>query len=182
MALFSTVNLSQIEADMASSQEAVEKLLDNEEQALARLEEIGAIADPQERLNEAAKLLAESDALIVLAKEMSGVIGRVKKRMNGCVGQMKVAIEDEIETLGDDKGKYETQDYAFSTKNNPVKVVVDDKEGVPQKYRTVPKPIPPWEEWDVNKNEVKQALVKEKVQSINGVHLEQNTRVEVKPR
>ena len=65
---------------------------------------------------------------------------------------------------------------------NPSSVVVDDLKIVPMKYRNEPKPLPPQDKWPVDKVHVKNALTKERVQKIDGVHLEQVSRVEIKLR
>lgn len=177
--VYSTVDLEKVEAEVKVSQDAVLRLLNNEERALERLEEIAAIADPMERLEEAAKLIIESESLVTLAKEMSTVIGNTKKRMEEVIRGAKQSIHDEVESMG---GKVETKGFKLTIKNNPVKVIVDDLAAVPKKYKREPDPIPPVEEWEADKNVIKTALTKERVQSINGVHLEESTRVEVKPR
>jgi excinuclease UvrABC nuclease subunit len=176
----STVDVNTVEQEVKASEEAVNRLLDNEKRALERLAEVAAIADQDVRLEEAAKLVMESNALIDMAKQMSDVIGRASKRMASVKTEVLGAVKEEVQKL--DGGKWEGSDYQMMIKKNPDSVVVDALKDVPKKYRLEPKPIPSWEKWPANKNAIKQALTKEKVSSIKGVHLEQGERLEVKPR
>jgi len=179
MVVFSTVDISSVEQEVKSSQEAVERLLDNEEKALARIEEIAVIADDLERFEEAAKLIAECDAFLAFSKEMEGAVKRAKKRMDKVRTTIMADTLEDVEKAG---GEVETKNWLLKVRDNPASVVVDSLADVPKKYRSEPMPIPEWPEWPVDKNMVKQALVKEKVQKIDGVHLEQGTRLEIKPR
>jgi len=179
MGVFATVDLDNVESEIKLSQETVLRLLDNEDRALSRLGEVETIDDQAERLDEMAKLILECESIELLAKELGDIVGRAKKRMVQVKDKVKVQALTEVEGLG---GEFEAKDFKFKVRTNPVRVVVDDLSVVPKKYRNEPKPLPPWEEWDVDKNIVKAALTREKVQSIAGVHLEQTNRIEVKPR
>lgn len=171
--------LDQDSAEIKDSQTAIANLLDKEEAAKALFEDLPSIADQAERCERGAQLYADCADMIDLAKELEGILSRVRKRMAGVQETVKQGLYEETQQAG---GEIETANWLLKLKKNPAKVVVDDLSAVPKKYRLEPKPIPSWEEWEVNKNEVKQALGKEKVKSINGVHLEQGERVEIKPR
>lgn len=179
MAMFSTVDLESIEREVEDSKQAVLRLLSNEERAQERFEEIAAISDQAERLEEAAKLIVECEALMDYSKQMEGEMKRAKDRMAEMAEKVKSGIHDEVEAAG---GEFTTKNWKMKIRQNPAKVIVDDLAVVPKKYRKEPDPVPPPEEWPVDKNLVKTALTKERVQGINGVHLEQSSRVEVKPR
>jgi hypothetical protein len=179
MAMFSTVDLESVEREVEDSKQAVLRLLSNEERAEDRFEEIAGISDQAERLEEAAKLIVECEALVSYAKQMEAEMKRAKNRMTEMADKVKAGIHDEVEDAG---GEFTTKNWKMKIRQNPAKVIVDDLSVVAKKYRKEPDPIPPVEEWPVDKNLVKTALTKERVQSIDGVHLEQGSRVEVKPR
>lgn len=171
------LTLDQDSQEIRDSQTAIANLLDKEAQAKEIFADLPAHESLEERLNRAAQLYSDCSDTVDLCKELEGVLKRVRGRMEGVQALVYEGIEDEVP--GD---KFETEDWKFNIKENPPKVIVDDLAVVARKYRNEPKPIPPWEEWAVDKNAVKQALIKEKVQSIHGVHLEVSERVEIKPR
>ena len=173
------LKLEVIESQARTAQDQVAVLLDHEESALRSFEEISAIAETPQRLDEAARLLGECESLVSLAKELGEVLGRVRKRMAGVIEKVEEAVLQEVENEG---GEVETRNWILKSRVNPPSVVVDDLSIVPKKYRSEPAPIPPPEEWPVDKNMVKNALTKEKVQSILGVHISQSSRLEIKPR
>ena len=74
MGKMSTVDLALIEAGVGESQGELEKLLDNEELALARFSEIVALEDFTSRLEEAGQLLAECESIVGFAKRLKKVV------------------------------------------------------------------------------------------------------------
>lgn len=170
------LKLDQGAQEIKDSQNAIARLLDKEDDALAIFNELPAIEDYQERMNQAGQLFSDCNDTIELAKELESVLSRVRKRMEGVKASVMEGIEDEV------KESFDTKDWTFKLKKNPPKVIVDDLAIVPKKYRNEPKPIPAWQEWPAAKTVIKDALTKEKVQKIDGVHLDETTRVEVKPR
>jgi len=174
-----TVNLKQIEEEVRASQAAVSRLLDNEDRAKAELSEIIAIPNMKDRFEAAVNLIVESEALAELGKDLADTANRAKKRMEAIAEQIRSGLLDEVKGEG---GEVELKNFLLRIRENPPAVIVDKLEDVPKKYRLEPKPIPNWEEWPVDKNAVKQALGKEKVKSILGVHLEVGERLEIKSR
>lgn len=163
-----------------TAQSAVEALLDKERDAAVAVEEIAAIADPAQRYEAAANLIEEMEGVVSLAKELEDSLARARKRMSAKIESTIGGLQDEIEK--EEGGEFETENWKMKIRLNPPSVVVDDFLLVPKKYRSEPKPLPPPEEWPVNKGAVKQALTKEHVAKIAGVHVEQSARLEIKAR
>lgn len=180
MGLFSTVDLDVREAEVKASQQVVEKLLDNEEAALARLSEIEAIAETEIRYEEIAKLILECEAFVSQADELAKTITRAKKRMVEVLVTVEVGTLEEVDKLPD--SKVQTKNYVLTARSNPPKVIIDELADIPKKYRKEPPPIPDWKEWEPDKNLIKSTLTSEKVEKINGVHLAEGKRLEVKQR
>lgn len=173
------LNIDQIEADAKQGQENVVNLLNHEERLIGILEEASAMAEISDRLETVAKVATESKALQEVAKGLADMLDRIRKRLGEVEKKSIEAVKPDVEQAG---GKVQTKSFEFNIKNNPPKVIVDDLSAIPKKYRSEPKPIPEWTEWDADKAAIKSALTKEKVQSISGVHLDQDTRLEIKPR
>ena len=173
------IDYESIEQEAKRGQATVVQLLDQEKVLLKKLEEIGAIADQSQKFEHAAKLIVEAEALVNLSGDLAKMINTAKKRIDKVVKQAKTGVLEDVE---DEGGEVETENFVLKSRKNPVRVVVDNLADVPKKYRLEPNPIPPWQEWDVDKHYVKQALTKEKVRSIDGISLEQGTRLEIKPR
>ena len=171
--------LDQDSQEIRDSQAAIAALLDKEDAAKEILGDLPAIDAQIERCEKGAQLFADCEDMMSLAKELEGVLSRVRRRMAAVQEVVRQGLEEEAREAG---GEIETANWAIKIRKNPAKVIVDDLQEVPRKYRLEPKPIPEWTEWDVDKNLVKQALTKEKVRSIVGVHIEQAERVEIKPR
>jgi hypothetical protein len=170
------LKLDQGAAEIKDSQNAIARLLDKEDLALELFNELPAIENYQERMDKAGQLFNDCNDMIELSKELEAIMNRVRKRMEKVKGAVMEGITDEV------KETFETKNWKFRLVNNPPSVIVDDLAKVPKKYRTEPKPIPAWEKWPAAKTVIKDALTKEKVQSIPGVHIKDSTRVEVKPR
>jgi len=171
--------MSETEAKVEETKIAVTKLLDREEAALEELGRVSAIANDIERLEATGYLYADIEGLVKHIKSVASIVSRAKKRMEEVVSKVKEGVLLEVESQG---GQVETPNWKFKVTPNPVSLIVDDLDKVPKKYRSVPKPIPEWKKWPVDKSYAKQALVKEQVKSIEGVHLEQTERVDIKPR
>jgi ElaB/YqjD/DUF883 family membrane-anchored ribosome-binding protein len=171
--------LDQDSAEIKDSQTAIANLLDKEAEAQKIYDDLPSLADQLERVERGAQLYADCADMVDLAKELEAILSRVRKRMVGMQGIVKAGLTEEAVAAG---GEIETANWKLKMKRNPPKVIIDDLSVVPKKYRLEPMPIPEWQEWDADKNVIKQALTKEKVQSIAGVHLEVSERVEIKPR
>ena len=180
MGLYSTVDLDLVKEGVEESQRSVLRLLDNEERAKEYLNEVALTDNQDVRLEEAARLHSECNALIDLAKDLAESIGNVRKRMVGIVALIEEGAFKEVADL--DGEEWEGKKWRMKIKSNPPTVVVEELKDVPKKYRLEPKPLPNWEDWAVDKNMVKQALVKEKVKSIDGIKLKTKKRIEIKSR
>lgn len=173
------VRLPTLGDEMAAMAKAAESLLDREQVALERLQEVGGLAEATDRLDQAQALVLECDEVAGQCKQLAELLTRIRKRMDGVTSKATDGMLDEVRSLG---GEIETREWKYRVKLNPPSVVVDDLSVVPKKYRHEPDPVPPPDEWPVNKTMVKEALTKEKVQSIPGVHIEQAESLSVKPR
>lgn len=169
-----------VDAGIDESERVVEQLLENEERLEEQLSDVAAMADFDARIEAAVLLAVDTDHLASLAKRLEGVVSRAKKRMEGTAAKIKEEILKEMTVEG--VQVHEMKDYVAKLRDNPVTVQVDDLAAVARKYRKVPAPVPEWTKWPVDKNAVKSALKSEQVKKIEGVHLAQDVRVEIKPR
>lgn len=181
MGKMSTVDLALIEAGVGESQGELEKLLDNEELALARFSEIVALEDFTSRLEEAGQLRAECESIVGFAKRLKKMAEQAQKRMEAVSKTVEKGLIAEIsdKPAGD---WIETKSWKFRMRDNPASVAIDNLADVPKKYRKEPKPLPSWELWEADKIYIKNTLESEKVKKIDGVHLQYTVRIEIKPR
>lgn len=169
----------QIEERIEGTKKQTLDLLGSEEELLAAIDEAAGLKG-DEAIEAQAEVLAASEALIAFAKEMKDQADRAKKRIAETVAALKGDLLEQVEAKG---GEIKVKNWTMIKRKNPVSVVVDDLEAVPKVYRKVPKPLPDWELWPVDKTRVKNALTSQSVQSIRGVHLDDTgARVEIKRR
>jgi len=179
--LFEAIDLGELGKTIQSAENTVLRLLDERDRVEERLDEVRAYELVADRLEQEAQLWDETQMFMARCKAMVETIGNAKKRVEEASVKIEKAVMVEVERFED--GKTVSSDHAFAIRKKPAIVVVDDLVEVPRKYRLEPKPIPPWEQWPVDKNMVKQAITKEKVGKIKGLHIDESgKRIEIKSR
>lgn len=178
--VYANVSLNDVGESIKSAETAVLALLQEEDRADDRMAEIGALVNSLDRLEEGGQLWMECNVFIDRCKAIAETIKNASNRVKEVQEKLGGHLRKELDSY--EKGKVQTRSWKFSIRKNPAKVVVDDENIVPKRYRVEPPPPPPPEQWPLDKNSIKTALSKEHVKSIRGVHLEQGERVDVKAR
>lgn len=183
-ALFESVDLGSIGSALHDAETNILGVMGARDEIENRLAEISAIQNPSDRLETIGSLWKDTDMFLARLKAMSEAMTSVKKRIEAVGERLTEAARPDIEYLSEsDKPRAETDSFVFKIVKNPPSVVIDNLGEVPKKYRLVPAPPPEWKEWPINKNMVKDMLVKKQVHKIDGVHLDDSkSRVEVKVR
>ena len=178
--LFKDTDLSELTQNIGGLEESVLALLEDTSVAEERLSEIAALADRDDRLEASGGLFFSCEEFLARCKQLADAVKNAVNRVKESKEEVKQSL---LEDLGDaEGGKARTKNFKFSVRSNPDSVEVKDKDRVPQKYRKQPAPLPPWQEWPVDKNFIKSTLKAEKVKSIPGIKMVSSQRVEVKPR
>lgn len=181
--LNTAADLRQLQDDAIQSQRAVIALVDREKELLEATEKLSGIKDPVERLDAAAEIIVEAEGLVEIHKALADQIGRVQKRVAVISSKLRIASIEEVEKLKKEgeieEQKLATEHFEIVVRKNPPSVIVDELAKVPKDWRKEPPPIPPWKEWDPDKNSIKAALTNGQKKSIPGVHLACGVRLEI---
>jgi hypothetical protein len=178
--IYEAVNLGDLGEIVNEAELAVQRLSQEEDRVEERKREIKALNDSVDRLEEAGVLYNECEVFISRCKAMAETAKNAMERVKEAQEKLSGFLKEELEPYED--GKARSQSFKFAIRTNPASVVITDVDAIPKKYRTEPKPIPPWQKWPPNKSAIKTALTKEHVKSISGANIQQTTRVEVKTR
>ena len=182
VAKVSKLRLAEDSNAIRDSQTAIANLLDKEEEALRIFEELAAKPEVLVRLDDGAQLWNDCGDMVSFCKELKEILSRVQKRMSDVQEVIYEGMTSDVSDVVEVGDRMETKNWGLKRVLNPPSIIVDDLSVVPKKYRSTPKPIPDWKNWPADKTAIKQALVKEKVQNVAGVHLYRAERLEIKPR
>lgn len=179
--LFEAIDLGHMGEAIRAAESTVLGLLDQRSEVEDRLEEVQMLELVSDRLEQQACLWDETIVFLARCKAMVDTIKNASDRVSEAKEKIESAVMKEVDRF--ENGKTTSATHKFAIKGKPAVILVKDLAAVPKKYRLVPKPIPEWEEWPVDKNMAKQALTKEKVGKINGLELDESgKRIEIKPR
>ena len=153
-----------------------EALSSESESVEQKVESIREMDHTTDRFDEMASLILSIKEGMAIAKEAKDNAARIQKRFVQLQELLQNAFRDEIE-VGD---KITTEEFVIARKKTAPSVQVEDMKVVAKKYRREPLPVPPWEEWDIDKNAAKAAL-KNGV-NVKGLSLVEGSRIEVKRR
>lgn len=173
------IGIDKLRARVKDAQTALFDLFRQEEQLVLERDDLAIISAPDDKNDKAITLWSDARELAELARDIRVQAETVMSRLGELESSIRAEIEKAIGGVGE---KIITPHWEARLQKGKGSVQIKDLKAVPKMYRRPPKPLPPEEDWDVDKNLVARRLENGEVKTIPGVVLVEGVSLRVKPR